>query len=192
MKNTLRVMGILIVLLVLAQLVVMFMPYFDFTNDVTPTKKDPNPKTSYTLQDYVWMETEAMDKAFFKKMIDDYNVNDHAEGLALTFGIGVVVILLNLLNFSNSFRKFITFRTGLINVITHIVSGFWCYTAINIYLTSTVLTLPQANKQVYELSLVLIFIATAFVALRLVVDVISAIVSASKARAARRAARLAA
>lgn len=192
MKNVIRILGIAIVLVLIAQLVVMFMPFFDFTDMVKPTKKEPNPKTEYTLQDYVWMDTEKMDKQFFKKLIDDYNVNDHAEGLALTFGLGCVVVILNLLNFANSFNKLVTFRAGLINVLTHAISGFWCYIAIDAYLTSAVLTLPQANQEIYMISLNLIYVATALVVLRLVVNVVSGIVASNKARAARIAARQAA
>lgn len=192
MKNVIRVLGIAIVLLLLLQIVVMFMPYFDFSADVKATKKDPNPKTEYTLQDYVWMETEKMDKNFFKKIIDDYNVNDHAEGLALTFVIGCVVVILNMMNFTNSFNKFVTFRAGMINVITHLVNCFWCYIAITAYLTSAVLTVPQANQQLYMISLNLIYVITGLTALRLIVDVASSVVASNKARAARRAAREAA
>lgn len=192
MKNTIRALGIAIILVILVQIVAMFMPYFDFAGMVKPTRKDPNPKSVFTLQDYVWMEPEDMGKNFFKDLIEDYNVNDNAVGLALTFAIGCVVVILNAMNFTNSFNTFVTFRAGMIKVITHLASAFWCYIAIDAYLTAPVLTVPQANQQLYMLSLNLIYVATALIALRLVVDVITSIVASNKARAARRAARLAA
>ena len=190
MKNTIRVLGIALVLLLLAQLVVMFMPYFDFADMVKPTKRNPDPKSVFTLQDYCWMETEDMGKNFFKELIDDYNVNDHAVSLALTFVIGCVVVLLNLMNFAKSFNTYITFQAGFINFVTHAVSALWCYVAINAYLTSGVLQF--GDQQIYMISLTLIYVATALTALRLVVEVATAIISGNKARAARRAAREAA
>lgn len=191
MKNVIRILGVAIAFVLVAQLIVMFMPYFDFTELAKPTRKNPNPQTIYTLQDYVWMDTENMDKQFFKKIIDDYNVNDNAEGLALTFAVGCIVVILNLLNFANSFNKLVTFRAGLINVLTHIISGFWCYTALSTYLTIPVLFVEQADASVRMLSTNLIYVATGIVALRLVVDILAAVLNANKARAARRAARLA-
>lgn len=204
MKNVIRILGILIVLLLLAQIVVMFFPYFDFADMVKPTEKDPDPKSQFSLQEYVWVHTNNRNKrgdniktvdmgaTFFKKIIDNYDVNANAEGLALTFAIGCIVVVLSLMNFANSFRKLITFRTGFIKVITHIISCFWCYIAISTYLTAPVLTVPQANQQLYMISLNLIYVATGLVALRLVVDLVTTIVSGNKARAARRAAREAA
>lgn len=191
MKNTLRVLGIAIILVLLAQIVIMFLPYFDFADMVKPTKKNPDPKSQFTLQDYCWLETEDMGKNFFKELIEDYNVNDHAVSLVLTFVIGCIVVILNAMNFSNSFNKFVTFRAGFVRVLAHGFSAFWCYIAIDAYLTSAVLTVPQANQQIYMISLTLIYVATALIALRLVVDVVSAFISGNKARAARRAARLA-
>ena len=188
MKNTLRVLGVAIILLLLVQIVVMFMPYFDFSDMVKPDRKGNIPQSQFTLQDYVWMETEDMGKNFFKELIEDYNVNDHAVSLALTFVVGCVVVILNAMNFTNSFRTFITFRTGMIKVITHIISAFWCYIAIDAYLTSAVLTVPHANQQMYMISLNLIYVTTALVAVRLVADVVTSIVASNKARAARRAA----
>lgn len=203
MKNVIRILGIVIVLLLIAQLAVMFLPYFDFTNEVKPTKKNPDPQSQFSLQEYVWIHTDKRDRSsakfktvdmgedFFEDIIDNYNINENAEGLALTFVIGFVVVLLNLLNFTNSFRKFITFRTGFIKVVTHIISSFWCYIALSTYLTVPVLTVPQANEQLYMISSILIYVATGLIALHLIVDLVTSIVSGNKARAALRAARLA-
>lgn len=202
MKNVIRILGIVIVLLLIAQLAVMFLPYFDFSNEVKPTSKNPDPQKQFSLQEYVWIHTDKRDRSsakfktvdmgdFFEDIIDDYNINENAEGLALTFAIGCVVVLLSLLNFTNSFRKFITFRTGFIKVVTHIISCFWCYIALDAYLTAPVLTVPQANEQLYMISSILIYVATGLIALHLIVDLTTSIISGNKARAARRAARLA-
>lgn len=204
MKNVIRILGVVIALLLIAQLAVMFLPYFDFTNEVKPTKKNPDPQTHFSLQEYVWVHTDKRDRSsaniktvdmgesFFEDIIDDYNINDNAEGLAIIFALGCVVVLLNLLNFTNSFRKLVTFRTGFVKVVTHIISCFWCYIALSTYLTVPVLTVPQANQQLYMISTILIYVATGLVALHLIVDLATSVISSNKARAARRAARLAA
>lgn len=190
MKKTVRVLGIAIILLLLVQIVLMFMPYFDFTAEVKPDRKGNMPKGVFSLQDYCWIDTEDMGKDFFDDRIEDYNVNDHAVPLVLTFVIGCVVVILNVMNFATSFNTYITFRAGLITVLTHAISGFWCYIAINAYLTSGVLQF--GNQQLYMASLITIFVATAVIALRLVVQVVASLVKSSKARKARIAARAAA
>ena len=190
MKKTVNVLSIAIILLLLVQIVVMFMPYFDFADMVKPTKRDPNPKSVFTLQDYCWMDTEDMGKNFFKELIEDYNVNDHAVPLVLAFVIGCVAVILNAMNFANSFNTYITFRAGLITVLTHAITGFWCYVAINAYLTSGVLQF--GNQDLYMVSLIAIFAATGITALRLIVQITAAIVKSNKARKARIAARAAA
>lgn len=190
MKNTIRVLGIVIILLVLAQIAVMFLPYFDFSDIVKPDRKGNIPQSVFSLQDYCWMDTEDMGKNFFKTLIDDYNVNDHAVSLVLTFAIGCVVVIINGMNFANSFNTYITFRAGLIKVLTYIISAFWCYIAINAYLTSGVLQF--GNQQLYMVSLILIYAATAIIALRMVADIAYSVVTGNKARAAKRAAREAA
>lgn len=190
MKKAVNALGIVIILLLLVQIVVMFMPYFDFTARVEPDRKGNMPKSVFSLQDYCWMDTEDMGKNFFKNDIKDYDVNAEAVPLVLTFVIACVSVILNVLNFANSFNTYVTFRAGLITVLTHAVSGFWCYVAINAYLTSQVL--PLGNQNLYMVSLITIFVATAFIALRLIVQTIAAIVKGNKARKARIAARQAA
>lgn len=186
MKNVVRVLGIAIVLLLLAQIVLMFMPYFDFADMVKPTKRDPNPKSVFSLQDYCWIDTEDMGKDFFKELIEDYNVNDHAVPLVLTFAFACLGVIVNLLNFKNSFNTFVTFRAGLIKVIAHVLSGIWGYVAINAYLNSGVLQF--GNQTLYMASLNIIFVTTALIALRLVVEIVFGLVSSNKARKARIAA----
>ena len=190
MKNTVRAMGIAIILLLLVQIVVMFLPYFSFPGEVKPTRKDPDPQTEFSLQDYCWMHTEDMGKNFFQKRIENYNVNDHAVSLVLTFVFACVCVVLNTMKFSNSFNKFVTFRAGLINVVAHAISCFWGYVAINAYLTSGVLQFGDQN--LYMISLITIFVTTGLIALRLVLEIVSGIIDGNKARAARRAAREAA
>ena len=185
MKNTIRVLGIVIILLVLAQIAVMFLPYFDFSDMVKPDRKGNIPQSVFSLQDYCWMDTEDMGKNFFKTLIDDYNVNDHAVSLVLTFAIGCVVVIINGMNFANSFNTYITFRAGLIKVLAYIISAFWCYIAINAYLTSGVLQF--GDQQLYMISLCVIYVVTGLVALRLIVNVISSIAASNKARIERRA-----
>ena len=105
MKNTLRVLGIAIILLLLAQIVVMFMPYFDFSDMVKPDRKGNIPESEFSLQEYCWMDTEDMGKNFFKELIEDYNVNDHAVSLVLTFVIGCVVVILNAMRYRHGNKK---------------------------------------------------------------------------------------
>ena len=201
MKNIIRFLGFAIVLLTLVQLVSMFMPYFDFSDMVKPTESKPNPETEFSLQEYIWIDTADsrsmggtvdMGKQFFRKLIDDYRINDHAEPLALTFLIGCVVVFLNMLNFANSFNKLVTFRASFIKVITHIISCVWGAIAVYTYLNVAVLTVPQADSQIYMIGLYSIFAATGFIVLRLIVDIAVASVTAKKERLARRAAREAA
>ena len=190
MKNTIRILGIAIILVLLAQIIVTFMPYFDFADMVKPDRKGNIPESEFSLQEYIWMDTEDMGKSFFKTLIEDYNVNDHAVPLVLEFVIGCVVIILNALNFSNSFHTYVTFRAGFIKVLTHLFSAFWAYLAIDAFLNVGVLQF--GDQQMYMINLILVYVTTALIALRLVVELAYSINQGNKARAARRAAREAA
>ena len=132
------------------------------------------------------METEDMGKNFFKELIEDYNVNDHAVPLVLTFAFACLSVIVLLLNFKNSFNTYITFRAGLMKVVAHAVSCFWGYVAIDAYLNSGVLQF--GDQQLYMASLTIIFVATGLIALHLVLDVVNGLVNSKKARAARKAA----
>ena len=52
MKNTIRILGIAIILVLLAQIVMMFMPYFDFSDMVKPDRKGNIPESEFSLQEY--------------------------------------------------------------------------------------------------------------------------------------------
>ena len=79
------------------------MEQLPYVKEVTIDRQLPSTLEIHVVENQavVWMETEKMDKNFFKKIIDDYNVNDHAEGLALTFVVGCIVVILNMMNFAN-------------------------------------------------------------------------------------------
>jgi len=168
MKKPINVLSIAIIVLLAVQIVLMFMPYFTFTPK--PSKKVPDPQPqNYSLQDYCWMDTEEMEQ-YFEDLIEDYYVNDHAVSLVLTFVFAAVGIILNALNFKNSFNKYITFRAGMINVFTHVGSIFWVYIALTAYFTSGVLQF--GNQALYTASLVVIFVTAVLVLARLVLQLV--------------------
>ena len=195
MKNIIRFLGVFIVLLTLVQLISMFMPYFNFSDMIS----DPESQTEFTIQEYVWIHT-GLDPLthtinlgnYFKKLIPGYVINDCAEPLALTFLIGCVVVFLNMLNFANSYNKLVTFRASLIKILTHLISCAWAGIAVYTYLADPVLTVPQADSQLYMIGLYTVLAAAGLIALRLIVEITVSSVAASKERKARRAARQAA
>ena len=190
MKNTIRILGIAIILVLLAQIVLTFMPYFDFADMVKPDRKGNIPESEFSLQEYCWMDTEDMGKNFFKTLIEEYDVNANAVPLVLAFVIGCVVIVLNAMNFGNSFNTYVTFRAGFVKVLAHLFSIFWAYLGIDAYLNVGVLQF--GDQQLYMIHLILVYVTSALIGLRLVLELVHSISEGNKARAARRAAREAA
>lgn len=70
MKKGLLILTIAMIVLIVAQMAMLFVPYFELTPQ--PTRKEPNPvSTKYSIQNLVWTDTETMVKVIMDKDVDD-------------------------------------------------------------------------------------------------------------------------
>lgn len=166
MKKTVNLLSILIIVMLLVQLVCMFLPYFNLTPIADRVNKNPVP-TDYSIQQYCWTDCATMNK-IFNKMIDDYDSNDYAISLVLTFVLGVIslgVIALNL-------KNVLTGIPGpVLRVLSHAFSILWVGIGLFCFLTNYILTLG-VYPMVWTASVIALGVGAAAVAARLVLDVI--------------------
>lgn len=70
MKKGLLILTIAMIVLIIAQAVMLFIPYFELTPQ--PTRKEPNPvSTKYSIQNFTWTHTEEMIETIMEKDVDD-------------------------------------------------------------------------------------------------------------------------
>lgn len=156
MKTFAKILTIALVVLLLAQLVLMFLPYFTFT----PVKSLSNPdpvETDYSLQDYCWTKTAELKKTF-KSLIPKYDINDYAHSLVLTFVFGLAAVVFNLLNGNM--------------LVTQGVTILWGVLGISCFATNEILAFGAMNLWIPTVSIIIIAVAMAVQAARLVPYVI--------------------
>ncbi len=152
MKTFAKILTVLLVVLVLGQVVMMFLPYFTFTPEVSLSNPDPV-ETDYSLQEYCWTKTAEMKKTF-KKLIDDYNINDYAHSLVLTFLVGVASIVLNII--------------GGDWLVSQIATLAWSVLGLGCFATNGILEFGAQNLWIPTVSLILCGIGLAAQLARLV------------------------
>lgn len=156
MKTFAKILTIALVVLLLAQLVLMFLPYFTFTPVKTLSNPDPV-ESDYSLQEYCWTKTAELEKTF-KALVDDYNINDYAHSLVLTFIVGAMAVVFNLINGNMLVSQGVTVLWG--------VLGISCFT------TNGILEFGAKNLWIPTVSIIIIAVAMAVQAARLVPYVI--------------------
>ena len=139
MKTFAKILTIALVVLVLAQVVFMFLPFFHYTPEKTLMLPDPQP-TDYSLQSYVWVKTQELEKTF-KTLIDDYFVNDYAHGLALTFLVGLIAIGCNVFNGNM--------------LLSQIASVLWGVLCVSTFATNPILEFGTKNTWLVPASLII-------------------------------------
>lgn len=168
MKKPANLLSIAVMVLVLLQVVLMFLPYWTLT--AAPTKKVPDPQPqNYSLQSLCWTDTEDMGEIFEDTLAEkdeEYVVNDNIVGLVLTFIAGCAVIVLGLLNIKNVLSGFHTASATLIRVIGYVLPFIWAYFGVDAFFNSQVL--GMGNQGIYMASVVLFFAGAAVALARLV------------------------
>lgn len=116
MKKTNEILSILIIVLVLAQAVLMFIPFFNFGG------------TAYSIQDYVFAKTGEIGKYIdANNVIADYKVNDYAPMLALTFLVSIVMLVSNVLSRRALFSHLSAVVWGVLAAIVYLTNGILKY-----------------------------------------------------------------
>lgn len=91
MKKATNILTIVLVVLIVVQVGMMFLPYFNFQ---LPKVKDET-KTSYNMQEYIWIYCEEMTD-YLEDVIDGYKINDYAIPLVGVNLFAIVAFLFNI------------------------------------------------------------------------------------------------
>lgn len=175
MKKAVNIFSILVVVLILAQIVCTFLPYWNLTP--LATRLDPNPQpTDFCIQQYCWSEARDMNKIFtemFKENYDGakYDSNTYVIGLVLTFVFGMLSIAFSIIKLVKSFTKA---NSSLITVLCHGFSVAWAYFALTNFFLNFILTLG-VYPIVHTLLIAFSIPGAVAVVIRLVLDIISSI-----------------
>lgn len=137
LKKPVNILSIVAVVLILLQIGLMFLPCFSMS--AKPTRRNPNPPvTEYSLMNYVFTDSEAMEDGFSQK-IKNYRINDHVTNFVLIILFSILAVIFTLIDFKNAFEVFKTLGQTVIKIFSHtcclILSGL----AVITYLTSEVL-----------------------------------------------------
>ena len=142
MKKTINMLSIAIIVLILIQLIMMFVPTFTLT--AAPTKKVPDPQpVDYSLMSLCFPNTEEMGK-IFKTMVKDYDVNTNVVNHVLAFIFGVLTIAFNVMRFINDASGFETASATLIRFLMHVGTFAWAYFGVSAFMESQVMQFGSA------------------------------------------------
>lgn len=112
LKKPVNLLGILLVVLMLVQVVLMFLPYFELNGEV------------YSMQDFAWFKCEKINKQF-NKLIDDYYINDYVMGIVLTFVFGVLGLLMTALEIRYAAEGYTTMGTITVKLLGYVFCVAW-------------------------------------------------------------------
>ena len=137
MKKTINMLSIAIIVLILVQLIMMFVPTFSLT--AAPTKKVPDPQpVDYSLMSLCFPNTEEMGK-IFKTMVEDYDVNTNVVNHVLAFIFGALTIAFNVMRFINDASGFETASATFVRFLMHVGTFVWAYFGITAFVESQIM-----------------------------------------------------
>ena len=105
-SNTIRLVSYVIGLLMLVEVVLMFVPYY---NDGTNTT---------SIQGYIWTQYNTF-KAYFTEHIDGYSINSQVGMPILTMVLGLVGVVMNVA-YPEKMR-------ALVFSAAYAIAGIWCF-----------------------------------------------------------------
>ncbi len=175
MKKLIAILGVLLALLILAQIVSMFLPFFHLTPVKDDINKNPQP-ADYSIQEYCWTQTRVLQKIFEKQFIADYGVeyygNAYLINLVLMFLSGVLSVAFLIINSVKNFRGGTSGQA--ITVLCYIANAAWVYYVLVNLLTNFILTLGT-YLWVLNVWFITVIPAALVLVVRLILNVISSI-----------------
>ena len=171
LKKPTNIMSFVAIVLILLEIAVMFLPCF--TMAPKATRKDPNPPASdYSLMNYMWTDTEAME-AGFEKLMKRYRVNDNVTDFVLIVLFSILAVIFVLLDVKNSFEIFNTLGQSVIKFLSHIAVLLWAGMSLYTFLFSWIL--PFSNTMVPTLGLIVSIAGVVAAAVRVIFDILPAL-----------------
>ena len=136
LKNPTTVLSILAILLIIAQIAVMFIPCFNMTP--VATRKNPNPQPKeYSLFSFCWSECEEMNK-IIKKQVDDYQPNDFAMGIVLPNAFGLLTIIFMVIELKNLFQNYKVGGAKAVKILSNLCCLLWGGLSVYGFMTSPI------------------------------------------------------
>lgn len=158
MKKIIGITTIVLVVLLIAQVSLLFMPFFE---DRVPDPSyqnnyDPQP-TDYSMMDYAFLKTQEMKpifKAEVKEVFGDkkYLSNNYVMGIVFTFALGAVAAVSNIV----SRRSF----------FTHLISVLWAVFSIPAFF-DPIMILPNTVQWIRMAGLAISIVGAVLVVARL-------------------------
>lgn len=158
MKKIIGITTIVLVVLLIAQIALLFMPFFE---DRIPEKSyannyNPQP-TDYSMMDYAFFKTNEMKpifKAEVKEVFGDkkYLSNNYVMGIVFIFALGAVAAVSNIV----SRRSF----------FTHLISVLWAAISIPAFF-GPIMTLPNTVQWIRTAGLAISIVGALLVLVRL-------------------------
>lgn len=174
LKKPVTILSVLTILLIIAQIAVMFIPCFNMTP--VATRREPNPVAQdYSLFSYCWWDCEEMNKVLDKK-IDNYDVNDYAIGIVLSNALSLVSLIFLVVELKHILQNYKVGSAKTVKVLSNVFCIAWGVQSVYAYLTAGIFAYGVEGSPV---QMIQIYIA---VAALLVVLVRAAITFANRTR----------
>ena len=158
MRTIVNITTILLVVLLVAQIALLFMPYFEGrVLKKTYQRPDPQP-TDFSMMDYAFFQTEDLEyvfKAETKSILNGqkYSANLFVMEIVWAFTLGAIALVFN-----------ITSKRGF---FTQIVSILWAVVAIPGFLTGAVFTFANTVQWVHTACIIVSILGGVVVLVRL-------------------------
>ena len=158
MRTIVNITTILLVVLLIAQIALLFMPYFE-DRVLKKSKQNPDPQpTDFSMMDYAFFKTEELEYVFkpeTKELLDGekYTPNPFVMEIVWAFALGAVALVANIVS-----------KRGFFN---QIVSVLWAVMAIPGFLTGTVFTFPNTVQWVHTACIIVSILGGVTVLVRL-------------------------
>lgn len=159
-KTSVLVMSILALLLIIAQLAVMCMPYMNLWPIKVRERQDP--ARDYSMQDFCWLETENMTKIFTQRIahgsgfdrtfedgphyIKDFKVNDFVMDLVLVNVFGILALIFLIFTIKNQIMDYNLGGAGFVKYAAAFCTTLWGGWGVYTFTSSWFLYLAQLAK----------------------------------------------
>lgn len=169
LKKPVNLLSLVVILLVIVQIGLMFLPCFSMS--AKPTRRNPNPPvTNYSLMNYVWTDSEAMEDGF-SQHIKNYKINDHVTNFVLIIVFSILSLVFTLLDFKNAYEIFKTLGQTFIKIFSHSCCLILSVLAVVTYLAAPCLKIAAVTTATPTICLVTSILMLATTVARLVLAV---------------------
>lgn len=177
-----HVLAVLLVVVLLAQVAMMFLPGLTVTPKKSKVNPDPQP-TDYSFMEYCWTATEDVSEGL-EQIIKKYNVNDYVISLVLSMFFAVLTVVFTIMETVYSLTKYKTGGAITIRILSY-VSGFaGAYFAVPCFFSNPIFKYTNDTGDMVQIVCQILAVAAlAIVVVRMVLALLNKFVFSKKATA---------